>query len=108
MKPSVAEKGGWFLWITFGIFVAWYAFTTALHAGHDQLWMDEVLSIWTLRLPSAAKIYAALKEGSEYSPPGYVTALHYYSRIAGDSYLALRLPSVAAVLVTAFAWFIVG
>jgi len=62
--------------------------------------MDEVLSVWVIRLASPSRIYSALAHGAEFAPPAFHLALHYYSKLAGDSPLALRLPSLAAILVT--------
>jgi hypothetical protein len=49
---------------------------------------------------SPADIWSAISRGSEFVPPTYNILLHEYSRLAGLSYLALRLPSIAAVCFT--------
>ena len=64
------------------------------HAAGKQLWMDEVLAVWTIRLPTAGMIWSAIYHGAEFSPPTYHLLLHSLSRIAGSSYLVLRVPSI--------------
>jgi hypothetical protein len=88
------------LWICFALFVVCYTASASLAAARIPAWMDEVLTLWAIRLPSAADVYSALAHGSEFSPPVYLIALHYYMQLAGGSLLALRLPSIAAALVT--------
>ena len=94
------------LWISSGIFLACYIGLTLKAALVTPLWMDEVLSVWTARLPSMQRICSAVEKGSGFSPPVYHLALHYYSLVVGGSNLALRSTSIAGVLLTAALSFI--
>jgi hypothetical protein len=69
--------------------------------------MDEVITVWTIRLPDASQIYSALMRGAQFSPPAFHLALHYYSLLVGESPLALRLPSIVAVLLTGLCSFVI-
>jgi len=60
-------------------------------------WMDEVLAVWTARLPSAHAVWDALGKGAEFSPPLYHLLLQKIVQFGGDNRLALRLPSILAV-----------
>lgn len=71
------------------------------------LWMDEVLCVWVVRLPSAAAVRSALLHGAEFSPPTYHLFLHALASIAGSSYLVLRLPSILAITLTILCIFVV-
>ncbi len=70
-------------------------------ASANPLWMDEVLTVWVVRMKSTAAIWSALYHGSEFASPTYHLLLHYWGNIAGFSYFALRLPSILAILVSA-------
>ena len=90
------------------VFVGCYLALTLHTASQKPLWMDEILSIWASRLPTVAQVCDALLRGSEFAPPGFPLFLHFYSMVAGGSNLALRLPSITAVLLSgifAFALF---
>jgi len=67
-------------------------------AAANPLWMDEVLTVWVVRLKSTGAIWSALYHGSEFASPTYHLLLHYWASVAGYSYLALRLPSILAIL----------
>jgi hypothetical protein len=82
------------------VFLLCYLENTIWAAAHASLWMDEVLSVWTIRLGSPRAIYSALARGSEPSPPLFHLIQLYFTKIAGSSYLAYRLPSIFAVLLT--------
>jgi hypothetical protein len=76
-------------------------------AANRPFWMDEVLAVWTARLPSAAAIWGALEKGAEFSPPLYHLLLHSLVRLGLGNSLDLRLPSVAAVAIVALATFVI-
>ncbi|MDR5730163.1 MAG: glycosyltransferase family 39 protein [Terriglobia bacterium] len=94
------------LWISSAIFLVCYIGLTLKAALVTPLWMDEVLSVWASRFQSVTQIYAALTHGAQSAPPAYSVMLHYYSRIAGEGTLALRLPSIASVLLTGLVSFV--
>jgi len=88
------------LWISAGVFLASYLAVCIVSAARTPLWMDEVLTVWIVRLPSASRIYSALAMGAQFSPPAYHLALHYLSKLTGTGYLAMRSPSIAAIFIT--------
>ena len=75
-------------------------------AARRPLWMDEVLAAWTARLPSVGAIWNALEKGALFDPPLYHFLLHAIVFSGARSDLALRMPSILAVLVVALAAFV--
>lgn len=89
------------LWGPSLLFVACYLSLSVRDAIRKPLWMDEVLAVWASRFPTPSKINWALMHGAQSAPPAFSVLVHYYAMIAGQSNLALRLPSIAAGLLTA-------
>lgn len=77
-----------------------YIGAAAAASARTPLWMDEILTVWASRLGSAKQIYAALAHGSEFGPPTYPLLLHFLAKVTGGGNLALRIPSIAGVVVT--------
>jgi Dolichyl-phosphate-mannose-protein mannosyltransferase len=75
-------------------------FAAFLRLASKPLWMDEVLAVWVIRLPSARDVISALYHGAEFSPPTYHLLLHALATVAGSSYRVLRIPSILAILVS--------
>ena len=69
------------------------------------LWMDEVLSAWAARLPTAGDVISAHSRGSESCPPTYNLLLHSLIGLAGNNYLVMRLPAVLATMGTGICLF---
>jgi hypothetical protein len=67
-------------------------------ASRNYLWMDEVLAVWTARLPTVQAVWAALFQGAEASPPTYHLFLHGLMKAGAESYGLLRLPSILGAL----------
>ncbi len=97
---TVFTSGDRYLLMLVGLFLFCVLVATLREAVRNPLWMDEVLAVWVARMPSAAAIRSAIAHGSEFSPPTYHLLLHYLARLAGNTYLVYRLPSVLAHLVT--------
>ena len=81
-----------------GLFVICFLAASVKAAATNPLWMDEVLTVWVVRLKSTGAIWSALYHGSEFASPTYHLLLHYWASVAGYSYLALRFPSILAIL----------
>lgn len=81
----------------------WHALSLAARA---PLWMDEVLSVWTARRPDLPAVWAALRQGSEFTPPLYDSFLHLLIAAGAASPLAWRLPSIVAGLAAAWAVYV--
>ena len=107
LKPKHPPKGSLLLWSSLCLFLICYIGSALRSAARTPAWMDEVLTLWTIRLPSASQIYSALLRGAQYDPPPFHLALHYYAKFVGGSYLALRLPSILAVLLAGLCAFVV-
>jgi hypothetical protein len=90
-----------FLWGSLLVYLVCYSGSILSAAKLTPLWMDEILVAWTSRLSSASRIYTALMQGADFSPPAQHLFLHYFSLVAGGSNFALRVPSMAAVLLAA-------
>ncbi len=94
------------LWAAFALFIACYVAKDLLAAARTPVWLDEVLSIWVIKMNSVHEMLSAIYRGSEFVPPTYNLFLHYYSQVMGSSYLALRLPSITAVFIFAYCSFV--
>ena len=92
--------------VLLAMLTAGYWFAAIRSAATRPLWMDEVLSKWTARLPDISAIWDALNRGSDFSPPPHYLLLHQIIALGGDNVLALRLPSIAAIYIAAFAAFV--
>ena len=68
--------------------------------------MDEVLSVWAIRMPKASDISSALAHGSEFATPVYALLIHVLTLIAGSSKLVMRFPSIIGILLAGSAVFI--
>lgn len=89
--------------LLFVMISAVYFAQAATLAATAPFWMDEVLALWTSRLPNVPAIWAALKQGSEFSPPLYDLFLHELQQLGIASPLGLRLASILAIYVVALA-----
>ena len=99
---QASQAKGWektATWLALGVFLIAYLAGAVLAASQTTLWMDEVLTTWAARLPNPAAIYSALAHGSEFAPPTFPLLLHYFTKVAGGSNLALRVPSILAIVV---------
>jgi 4-amino-4-deoxy-L-arabinose transferase-like glycosyltransferase len=70
-----------------------------LHLGDQALWIDEGATYAVIRQPNAASILTFLAERDAH-PPLYFLLLKAWTRIAGDSVVALRLFSALASLLS--------
>jgi 4-amino-4-deoxy-L-arabinose transferase-like glycosyltransferase len=66
-----------------------------------HFWFDEVLAVWTARLPTSEDVTAAVWKGAEFAPPTYGLLLHFLFGAFGSDPIVARLPSVLAVLFSA-------
>jgi hypothetical protein len=96
-RLSTTERA--FLFLSFSAFLASYFWLSFHVITRDPLWQDEVMSVWAARLAGPAQINAAFRHGAQAATPVFSLLLHYYCRLAGDSTLVLRLPSIAAAVV---------
>ncbi|HHO53443.1 MAG TPA: hypothetical protein ENK18_21870, partial [Deltaproteobacteria bacterium] len=65
----------------------------------QSLWHDELFSWYASQLPTLAE---AIRFGAieDVHPPGYIVSMYAWQRVAGDSAVALRLPSALAGIAT--------
>jgi hypothetical protein len=99
-RALIIANAGSFAALTIGYFVA----ATAV-AAHHPFAMDEVLAVWTARLPTLGAIWDALNKGAEFSPPLYHVILKYFVQLGGSGTVILRLPSIIAVYFVSIAAF---
>lgn len=83
-----------------------YAVCTVRAALGSPYWMDEVLAVWTARLPTAPAVWGALSKGAEFSPPLFHLLLQKIQQLGGHGRLAMRTPSILAVYVVAVSAFV--
>lgn len=95
--------------VNLALFVS-LAISFALSAGYGAAvrpyWMDEILAVWTARMPTIWTIWDALGRGADYSPPLYHVALHSIIQLGGGDAFTLRLPSILATFSTATTAFV--
>jgi hypothetical protein len=79
-----------------------------VHAFYDPLWLDEIIGVFTAKLPSTSDIWAICSSGAEYQPPFY----HYLTRgsisLFGNDALGLRIPSILGYVLFCLSlyWFV--
>jgi hypothetical protein len=86
--------------VALGLFCLCFLAGALRAAAKTPLWMDEVLAVWAVRLPTYQQVWSAVFHGSETSPPTYHLFLHFLRSALGDSYALYRLPSILAALVS--------
>jgi hypothetical protein len=89
--------------LLFAVLSGLYVVQAVSLAGSAPFWMDEILTLWTARLPSLAAIWSALEHGAEFTPPLYDWLIHALQRAGVTGALGLRLPSIVAIYVAALA-----
>jgi 4-amino-4-deoxy-L-arabinose transferase-like glycosyltransferase len=72
----------------------------------DSLWDDEAWSVWAAGAPRLSIVLERVQ--ADVHPPLYFLLLHGWMRVAGDSVLALRLPSLWMGLIALAGTFAVG
>jgi hypothetical protein len=72
----------------------------------DSLWDDEAWSVWAAGAPRLSLVLERVQ--ADVHPPLYFLLLHGWMRVAGDSVLALRLPSLLVGLIALAGTFAVG
>jgi mannosyltransferase len=87
----------------FALLSALYFAHAATFAARAPFWMDEILTLWTARLPSMTAIWSALEHGAEFTPPLYDWFLHALHQAGITTALGLRLPSIVAIYIAALA-----
>lgn len=87
----------------FALLSAVYVVQAVTLAAHAPYWMDEILTLWTARLPDVAAIWSALVHGAEFTPPLYDWLIHALQRAGVTTALGLRLPSIVAIYAAALA-----
>ena len=100
------RPGDWFsASVTFLIFVD-YLVEMTRYSRTQPLWLDEILTMWLVRLDSLRGIYDGLAKGAQYAPPGHPALLLWWSKLCGPGYLSMRAPSFLGVALAAFAVFL--
>lgn len=105
ISPTRVRTPNLLLWCTFGLCFACFLYREIWSAINTPVWLDEVLSVWVIKMKTAHEIWSAMYKGSEFVPPSYNLFLHYWSQIFGASYLSLRIPSMVGALVFAYCCF---
>ena len=82
-------------WVAAGVFIAVLCATRLLGITHHSLWYDEAYTLNLVDTRSVGQFLQAFSTytASEHLQPLYYFLLYGWSRVAGDSDLALRLPS---------------
>lgn len=89
--------------LLFALASAIYFVQAMVLAAHAPFWMDEILTLWTARLPDMAAVWTALVRGAEFTPPLYDWLIHGLYQMGVTSPLGLRLPSIIAIYIAALA-----
>ncbi len=98
-----------FLERTPGFFVAWFSLIYTLGAigaaYHRKLWLDEIISVYIVNLPTWSDIWRALLHTVDGNPPLYYLMARLFL-FTGDVALATRLPAVIGFCVAAICVFV--
>ena len=76
---------------------AFYLATNLYIASHRLLWIDEVLTALTTRLPDCTAIWHAFAHGADGLPPTYFMLMHLCDGIFRHTDIGLRVPSALAM-----------
>jgi Dolichyl-phosphate-mannose-protein mannosyltransferase len=77
------------------LFLIVYA-VAAFTQSHRGLWYDELFTYYLCRMRDLSTIWAALKDGLDFTPPLLFILTRWTQHILGDSNTAFRLPSMLA------------
>ncbi len=100
------RRADWFSAFVTVLIFADYLVEMTRYSRSQPLWLDEILTMWLVRLGSLRGIYDGLAKGAQYAPPGHPVLLLWWSKIFGASYLALRSPSFLGIALAAIAIFL--
>jgi len=86
-------------WSAFAaVALAAFYLVSSLHiSAHRLLWIDEVLTAMTTRLPGCAAIWRAFARGADGLPPTYFMLLRPFDALFRHSDFGLRVPSALAM-----------
>lgn len=68
----------------------------------EQLWFDEILSLYISRYNDSIKNLISFIQSGEYHPPLYYILMFYWSRVFGVGEIAIRTPSVVFGVLSLF------
>ena len=105
-SPWAIRREDWFAGIVTSLIFVRYFVEIVRYSRSQPLWLDEILTMWLVRLGSVRSIYDGLAKGAQYSPPGHPVLLLWWSKLAGASYLSLRSPSFVGIALVAVAIFL--
>lgn len=83
---------------TFFLLLVFYLAVVCVQAATRLLWGDELITLAIAQTGSARGIWRALRLGADPNPPLSHLAVLFATRLLGISALAVRLPSIAAML----------
>jgi hypothetical protein len=93
--PRAVER--WSLFAAFAL-VAFYLASSLYISAHRLLWIDEVLTAMTTRLPGCTAIWRAFARGADGLPPTYFMLMRPFDALFRHSDFGLRVPSALAMI----------
>src|SRR5579875_1921615 len=100
-RSRLEQVGNWPSFVVMAVVAITYLLTAFHDARVFPLWMDEVLTVWLVRMPTIRDIYHGLALGAQYAPPGHPVLLHLLAKVTNDHYVTLRGASILGGFVTA-------
>jgi uncharacterized membrane protein len=70
---------------------------------NQSLWLDEAVQVWASKLPLTSYFNNFL--ATDFNPPLYYLFIHYWIKLAGNSEIAVRLPSVMFGVISIFVFY---
>ncbi|MGC2110395.1 MAG: glycosyltransferase family 39 protein [Candidatus Korobacteraceae bacterium] len=98
LRPATDQTAAW-SFIAAALLAGFYLATSLYIASHRLLWIDEVLTALTTRLPGWAAIWQAFTHGADGLPPTYFMVERVFDNLLRHTDFGLRVPSALAVTI---------
>src|ERR1700685_2800852 len=96
--PKLAlDKATIWSFVAAAMLACFYLVTSLYIASHRLLWIDEVLTALTTRLPGYAETWRAFSRGADGLPPTYFMLMRPFDALFQHSDFGLRVPSALAM-----------
>ena len=95
-RPAADKANAW-CYVAAAALAVFYLGTSLYIASHRPLWIDEVLTAMTTRLPGYAAIWRAFARGADGLPPTYFMLMRPFDALFRHSDFGLRVPSALAM-----------
>ena len=101
LETRIEHHPRWYLFL----FSFFFFGTTIPIAIVREMWLDEFITLYTVRFRDLSHLWATLKTGVDLNPPLYHLIVRTSEKLLGESALALRLPSLIGYWVMSLSLF---